>query len=356
MLTNDKRLDVKILIIDDQKLHSSFLEKVLAQEGYTNIRCVNDPLKALSAIHDFEPDAVILDLIMPQVDGFQILEKLNEFRKGHYLPILALSSERSADIRLRALQSGATDFLNKPFENPELLIRLRNIIEMRLLHLQVEEHNRNLEGKVLERTQELRESQLDIIRRLAQAAEFRDNDTGLHIIRMSQYCAKFSEILGMSREEAELILNAAPLHDVGKIGIPDSILLKPGKLTVEEFEIMKTHTTIGGKLLSRGQSPVMKMAREIALTHHEKWDGSGYPNQLKGDSIPLVGQICSVCDVFDALTSQRPYKEAWTVEEAAAEMKRMKEGHFNPSLADAFLEALPEFVKIKEKYAENGRE
>jgi len=167
----------------------------------------------------------------------------------------------------------------------------------------VEEHNRNLEGKVLDRTHQLRESQLDIIRRLAQAAEFRDNDTGLHIIRMSQYCAKFSEILGLSREESELILNAAPLHDVGKIGIPDSILLKPGKLTPEEFEIMKTHTTIGGKLLSKGKSPVMKMAREIALTHHEKWDGTGYPNQLKGEDIPLVGQICSVCDVFDALTS-----------------------------------------------------
>lgn len=349
MISNEYLLNARILIVDDQKLHSYFLEKVLRQEGYKNIQCVTDPMKILSSIDQFHPDLIVLDLLMPQIDGFQIMQRLSDFRHEHYLPILALSEDKGVDIRLQALQSGATDFLNKPYENIEVLFRIRNMIEMRILHMQVEDQNKALEIKVTERTRELRDNQYDIIRRLAQAAEFRDNDTGLHIIRMSQYCAALARALGLSETQCELILNASPLHDVGKIGIPDSILLKPGPLTPEEFEIMKTHTTIGAQLLAGSKSPLMKMAQGIALTHHEKWDGSGYPHKRKGDDIPLVGQICSVCDVFDALTSERPYKKPWPVEEAIKTMVGDREKHFNPRVLDRFVEILPEILVIKNK-------
>ena len=349
MIHNETIKQSRILIIDDQKLHGLFLKKVLTDDGFTNVECLSDPLKALQEFRDYQPEVLVLDLIMPQLDGFQVMEQLTSFRKDHYLPILALSSEKSSDIRLRALESGATDFLNKPYENIEILFRIRNMIEMRYLHLQVTNQNKILESRVQERTKELRETQLDIIRRLAQAAEFRDNDTGMHIIRMSQYCQKFGVALGLSLEECDLILCASPLHDIGKLGIPDSILLKPGKLTEEEFEIMKTHTTMGMKLLSGSNSPVMKMAQIIAGTHHERWDGTGYPRQLMGDDIPLVGQICSVCDVFDALTSERPYKKAWTTAEAVAEIERMKGRSFSPILVDRFMEILPVIEDIKAK-------
>jgi putative two-component system response regulator len=275
---------------------------------------------------------------------------LHNFRLEHYLPILAVSADKSTDIRLRALQSGATDFLDKPFENVEIIIKIRNMIELRILHNQIAIQNKLLEFKVNERTKELRYTQYDIIRRLAQAAEFRDGDTGIHIIRMSQYAKKLGEALGLNEEECDLLHHASPLHDVGKIGIPDSILLKPGKLTADEFEIMKTHTTIGAKILAGSDSPVMKLAEVIALTHHERWDGKGYPYGIKADEIPFTGQICSVCDVFDALTSARPYKKAWSTQEAVDEIKCMRNDNFNPKIVDAFLDILPKIENIQMKY------
>jgi putative two-component system response regulator len=340
------------LIIDDQKLHALYLQKVLEKEGYRNVGCENDPLHVITRFKDFQPDLIVLDLVMPQMDGFQVMERLNDFRKDSYVPILAISPDADSEVRLRALQSGATDILTHPYEIAEVIFRIRNMIEMRILHLQLQNQNKILELRVQERTKELRENQLDIIRRLAQAAEFRDTDTGVHIIRMSQYCAKLGEALGMNDRDCELLLNASPLHDIGKIGISDSILKKPGKLTPEEYEIMKTHTTIGAKLLSGSTSPLMKLAQTIALTHHEKWDGTGYPNKIKGEEIPFTGQICSVADVFDALTSKRPYKEPWTSEQAIEEMVKGKGTHFNPAMIDRFLAILPEIEKIKKKYSD----
>jgi putative two-component system response regulator len=349
-ISTEQIFAARILIVDDQRLHAFFLKEVLEQEGYQNVQCVLDPLKVFVTTQEFNPDLLILDMLMPQLDGFQIIEKLSEFRGKHYLPILALSAEKGSNLRLRVLQSGATDFLNKPYENLEILVHVRNMIELRLLHTQTEDQNKILELKVQERTKELRYTQFDIIRRLAQAAEFRDGDTGIHILRMSHYCLKFGQALGLDPKDCDLLYHASPLHDVGKIGIPDNILLKPGRLTPEEFEIMKTHTTIGAKLLSGSDSEVMKLAEIIALTHHEKWDGTGYPRRLKGDDIPLLGHICSFCDVFDALTSKRPYKPAWSVEDAVAEMIKMKDTHFNPRLLDRFVSILPEIRAVQHKF------
>lgn len=352
MLLEDKFRKARILIVDDQKLHTFFLEKLLKKEGYESIMCLNDTKNISNVMKNYKPDLLVLDLLMPGIDSFQIIKQLKEQRKDNFLPILALSPEKDAESHHKALNSGATDFINIPFEDTEVLFRIRNMIESSLLHLEIRNQNQILEMKVQERTKELHDTRLEIIRRLAQAAEYRDNDTGAHIIRMSHYCARFGKTLGFSETQCNLLLNASPLHDVGKIGIPDSILLKPGKLTDEEFEIMKTHTTIGAEILSGSPSPLMKMAQTIALTHHEKWDGTGYPNKLKGDNIPLVGQICSVCDVFDALTSKRPYKRAWSVEEAVIEMKNMKNKHFNPHLIDQFENILPDIRKIKEEHVE----
>ncbi len=347
MFSKEEFSKAKILIIDDQKLHHLYLEKVLRDAGgFQNIRCLADPLKAYSTVLEYNPDLIVLDILLPQLDGFQIMEQLHSFRERHYLPILAVSAEQSTDFRLKALRMGATDFLHKPYENAEIIFRIRNMLEMRLMHMTVESQNRLLEEKVDERTKELKASQIEIIRRLAQAAEFRDNETGAHIIRMSHYCARLARAMGFSDQDVELILTASPLHDIGKIGIPDSILLKPAKLTVQEFEIMKTHTTIGAQLLTGASSPVMKMAQTIALSHHENWDGTGYPKGLKGEDIPLVGQICSVSDVFDALISERPYKRPWTPQQAAQEIISQKGKKFKPELVDRFELILPEFIQI----------
>ncbi len=352
MISLEEIHKAKILIVDDQKLHTFFLEKVLKKEGYKNIHCVTDARRAVGAFHDFHPDIILLDLIMPYLDGFQITEQLREHREHNYLPILGLSEDKSSEMKQRALQAGITDFLSKPYESSEVFMRLRNMIEARILHEQIKDQNKLLEGKVQERTRELNESRLEIIQRLAQAAECRDDATGQHIVRMSYYCAAVADALGWEEKEKELILNASPLHDIGKIGIPDSILLKPAKLTPEEFEVMKTHTTIGARLLAGSSSELMQMGEVIALTHHERWDGTGYPQRLKGDQIPVVGQICSVADVFDALTSARPYKKAWSIDQAVEEILSQKEKQFSPAILEAFKSKLPEIRKIKKEHSE----
>jgi putative two-component system response regulator len=352
MMLSDQIFKAKILIIDDQKLHAFFLEKVLKTEGYQIIRCLTEPKQSLDVFWEYHPDIILLNLSIPHVDAFSIIETFGTEKKVDYLPILTYSEDSNPEVRMRALKSGATDFLLKPYESIEVLMRIHNMIESRILHIQVKDQNKLLESKVKERTQELNDTRLDIIRRLAQAAECRDDDTGLHIYRMSQYCEKMARKLGWNEQQCELMLNASPLHDIGKIGIPDSILLKPNKLTTEEFEVMKTHTTIGAKLLSGSSSAIMQMAETIALTHHEKWDGTGYPHQLKGREIPMVGQICSICDVFDALTSKRPYKRAWTTEESLAEIENQKDKQFNTELVEVFKKIVPELNNIKVKYTD----
>jgi len=292
---------------------------------------------------------VLLDINMPYLNGFQVMEQFKCIEKDSYIPVLVLTAQHDEETRLRSLAAGAQDFLTKPLNKTETLTRIRNMLRIRLLHNHVRFNNLILEQKVQERTIELHDTRLEIIRRLGQAAEYRDNETGDHIIRMSRMCALLGEMAGMTAERTELLINTSPMHDIGKIGIPDKILLKPGMLDKEEFEFMKKHTTIGGKLLEGSGAEIMVSAREIALTHHEKWDGSGYPRQLQGEEIPLEGRIAGLADVFDALTSKRPYKDPYPIEKACEIIRQGRAKHFDPHLVDLFLGNLEMFKKIKDE-------
>jgi putative two-component system response regulator len=331
-------IDAGILIVDDQEVNVHLLKLILRRAGYARLTTTTDSRQVLSIFTSFQPDLVLLDLTMPHVTGFEVMEQLRQLIPGgDYLPILVLTADVTGEVKRRALSAGAKDFLTKPFDSIEVLLRIDNLLKTRLLHLQLREQNQLLDEKVKERTLSLEEAQIEILERLAAAAEFRDDATGKHTQRVGQMSAMIAHALGLPAAEVDLIHNAAPLHDVGKIGIPDSILLKQGKLTAEEFEVMKRHTIIGARMLANGHSDLTQMAERIALTHHERWDGSGYPGKLRGEEIPLVGRIVSVADVFDALTHERPYKAAWPVEEAVAEIERQGGRQFDPRVAEVFL-------------------
>jgi putative two-component system response regulator len=342
--------DARILIVDDNRANVALLEKLLRRGGYSQVESVTDPREVKGLYEANRYDLVLLDIRMPYLDGFQVMAQLQEVRGEDYLTILVLTAELTSETKLRSLQEGARDFLSKPFDSVEVLARVRNLLEVRMFHNWLKDQNRVLEEQVRQRTQELEYTRLEIIRRLGRAAEYRDNETGAHVIRMSKFCALLGAQVGMSPKECELLLNASPMHDVGKIGIPDRILLKPGKLDDEEWAIMQNHAAIGAEMLSGHDSTLLQMAEVIALTHHEKWDGSGYPRGLKGEEIPLVGRITAVCDVFDALTSERPYKQAWSVEDALAELEKLKGSHFEPILVEKFHSILPDILHIKEQF------
>lgn len=289
---------------------------------------------------------------MPELNGFQVMGQLKIIHQHAFLPILVLTSEDDRETRLRALESGAKDFLLKPFDRVEVLMRIRNLLEASLLNKTVSQQKASLEETVRIRTQELRETQLEAVHRLARAAEHRDNETGAHIIRMAHFSVALGRAAGMTEEECDVLFHATSIHDVGKLEIPDRILLKPGKLDHEEFEIMKQHTVIGAQLLSNSHSPVLQMGELIALTHHEKWDGSGYPNRLAGKDIPLVGRICGIADGFDALSSKRCYKDAWPLDKTLKEVHSLAGKQFDPHLVDLFNELLPVITDIQRTHAD----
>ncbi len=330
--------DSRILIVDDQEANIGLMERMLKRSGYTNFKSITDPRLSLTLLVEFEPDLILLDLNMPYMDGYEVMEQLEYVvPDGIYLPILVLTADITAEAKQRALSMGAKDFLSKPFDVTEVLLRIKNLLETRSLHLQLQNQNQILEEKVRERTRDLDEARLEILARLARAAEFRDDATGKHTQRVGRTSALLARELGLPDDEVELLRHAAPLHDVGKIGIPDHVLLKPGRLTLEESERMKSHTVIGANILSGSAVSLLQLAEEIARSHHERWDGAGYPRALKGDAIPLTGRIVSLADVFDALTHERPYKKAWPEEEAVAELERQKGRQFDPRVVEAFL-------------------
>ena len=337
--------NARILIVDDQEPNVRLLERILRQAAsYTNLRSTTNPLDVPAVYTEFQPDLILLDLHMPHWDGFRVMEELKTLTpQGSYLPILVLTADVTAEAKQRALANGAKDFLTKPFDPIEVLLRVRNLLETRALHSELLQQNETLEVKVRERTREVERAHLEVERahlevleRLAHAAEYRDDTTGQHTRRVGQVSALLARALGLDREQVLLIRRAAPLHDVGKIGIPDDILLKQGQLIPVELDRMKSHTTIGANMLAGGWFPLLRLAEEIALTHHERWDGTGYPRGLKGEAIPLSGRIVAVADAFDALTHERPYKDARPVKQAIAELRRCAGGQFDPRVVDAF--------------------
>lgn len=328
----------RILIVDDEDANIAFLRRTLEPEGYRHIEATTDPRDVVRLYDTFAPDLILLDLRMPCLDGFAVLELLrSRVEEETYLPVVVLTSDGSSEAKHRALAGGATDFLTKPLGPTEVRLRIRNLLETRRLHLALRKHNETLEERVRERTRELEEARLEALERLARAAEFRDDTTGQHTQRVGRLSARLAATLGLELSMVELVRRAAPLHDLGKIGIPDAVLLKAGSLTPAEFELMKTHTTIGASILSGSGVALLQVAEEIALSHHERWDGGGYPLGLRGTEIPLSGRIVAVADVFDSLTHERPYKRHWPRARAIAEIQGQRGAQFDPDVVDAFL-------------------
>jgi putative two-component system response regulator len=328
----------RILIVDDGASNVLLLERLLERGGYQNKRSVLDSRQAVAVWEEWQPDLLLLDLQMPNVDGFDILTALKQrIPESDYMPVLVLTANALPDAKKKALSLGAKDFLTKPFDAVEVLLRIGNLLQTRFLHLESQQQNANLEVKVAERTRELEEAQVEMLDRLALASDSRDDETGEHTRRVGELSAALALTVGWPEVKAEQLRRSAALHDIGKIAIPDGILLKPGKLTVEEFEVMKTHAVEGARILSGSRYPVVQMAEEIAMYHHEKWAGNGYKG-LKGEAIPESARIVAVADVFDVLTHERPYKRAWPIEEAYALMTEERGRHFAPQVVDALFE------------------
>jgi len=330
-----------ILIVDDESKNRSYLKALLEAEGYATQEAQTGD-SALKMATEYLPDLILLDAMMPGMDGFHVAFELkkNDATKG--IPVIMVTSLDDRDSRLRALQNGVEEFLTKPVERNELWVRVRNLLRLKEYSDLLADYNRTLERQVQERTQQLIESQFDTLFTILRAAEFRDEETGAHIRRISHYCKELAQQLNMGSGFADMIFYASPLHDIGKIGIPDNILLKPGRHLPPEWETMMTHTTLGAKILADGKStsPYTRMGAEIAISHHEKWSGGGYPNGLKGEEIPLSARIMSICDVYDALRSKRPYKPAFTHQQTLMLIlegdDRTMPGHFDPEVLSAF--------------------
>lgn len=338
---DDALRQMKVVVLDDEPAVVRLLCRILERAGYTNVAATTTPHQAIAWCAAAEPDLVLLDLHMPDIDGFTVLERIRELTPADtYLPVLVVTADYSAWTRQRALSSGANDFLTKPYDTPEVLLRVRNLLETRLMHRRLLEQNERLEDAVRQRTAELDEARVEILDRLARAAEYRDDGTRRHTERVGVYAARLARALGLDETTVQTIRRAAPLHDLGKIGIPDYILLKPGELTPEEAAIMRTHTTIGAQILSGSSVPTLVMAAEIALCHHERWDGSGYPHGLAGEEIPMAARIVAVADFFDALAHDRPYRRAWPVPEIIAELRRQAGRQFDANVVTAFLDML----------------
>jgi putative two-component system response regulator len=328
----------RIVVVDDEPRNVLLLERALAAAGFLDVHGVLDPLRALALCRELRPDLVILDLHMPGIDGFELMDRLSNGLPGErFLPILVLTADATERAKRRALSAGAHDFLTKPFGITEAVLRIRNLLEIRALHRRLEERNEELVERVEERTRELESARLEVLERLCQAVEFRDDVTGRHTRRVGVRAAALAAKVGLATPEVDLIRRAAPLHDVGKIAIPDAILRKPGRLTGEEFAVMREHTVVGARILSGGRSPLMIVAETIARSHHERWDGGGYPEGLAGADIPVAARIVGIADAFDAITSSRPYRTAWSPKMALEEIRTSAGSQFDPELVEPFV-------------------
>ncbi|MPY87989.1 MAG: response regulator [Luteitalea sp.] len=328
----------RILIVDDQTSTVRLLERLLTTGGYSNIHATTDPRRTAEMVDRLAPDLVLLDLHMPDVDGFEVMQSLApRVAVDRFLPILVVTADSTLESRQHALSAGARDFLQKPFDAVEALLRIRNLLLTRFLYLQLEREKDGLERTVKERTRKLEAVPNEILDRLARAAEDRDDNTGEHARRVGWLAGQIAEALGRPQRECELVARAATLHDVGKIGIPDAVLLKEGTLAADEMAVMQDHTTIGARILSGSRSELLRLAETIALHHHERWAGGGYPTGLVGAAIPLAARMTHVADAFDAMTHPRRYRRVLTEDEALAVIREEAGKEFDPDVVEAFL-------------------
>jgi putative two-component system response regulator len=347
---------MNVIIVDDTQINVTLMQALVKRiEGCKPI-CFTDSAAGLAWCIENNPDLVIVDYMMPAPDGMEFIQRFRAVPEKAEVPILMVTADHEKEVRYRALESGANDFLTKPVDRIEFTSRVKNMLAIRRNHLALADRAAWLADEVGKATAEIREREREAVFRLARAAEFRDPETGAHIQRMAHYSRLIAARLGLDSAKQDLILEAAPMHDVGKLGTPDMILLKPGKLTPEEFAVMKQHATIGWEILRGSAAPTLQVAAEIAHTHHEKFDGSGYPRGLVGEDIPLFGRIVAIADVFDALTSERPYKQAWAFEKAWDFVAAGRGTHFDPVCVDAFLACRVEVIAIKEKFCDPAEE
>jgi len=349
-----------IMVVDDEEPMLKLLRVNLSLEGY-HVITASDGSSALALLEESKPDLVILDIMMPKMDGFAVARRLKREDETKIIPIVMVTALKEVEDRVKAWELGVDGFLTKPAEKTELTTMINSLLKVKAYNDHMHDYQRELEAELARRTEELQRafektkmSSLETIYRLSRAAEYRDEDTSAHIQRVSHYAVAVARKMGLDDESTKSILYASPMHDVGKIGIPDQILRKPGKLDLDEWEIMKKHTIIGAQMLSGSDADFIKLAEAIALTHHEKWDGSGYPEGLKGTDIPPAGRITAIADVFDSLTSKRPYKEPFSVEKSLDIIKEGRGSHFDPGVVDAFLTIEDEILSIKEKRKDQG--
>ncbi|MGN7611546.1 HD-GYP domain-containing protein [Magnetococcales bacterium HHB-1] len=338
-----------ILIVDDTTVNIDILKELLSP-FYRVLAATNGEIALKIANSAHPPDLILLDVMMPELDGYEVCRRLKAREQTAHIPIIFVTAKSNVDDETFGFSLGAADYIAKPISPPTVLARIRT-------HLALYDQKRHLESLVqertqalLERTDELEETRVEVIRQLGRAAEFRDNETGMHVIRMSLYSRMLAEKWGMDEEESKQLMHAAMMHDVGKIGIPDHILLKPGRLTDREFAEIRKHPAIGAKIIGEQKASLLKLARVISLTHHEKWDGSGYPKGLEGEDIPIEGRIVSIADVFDALTSERPYKKAWPMVDALSLIYKESGKSFDPKLVPLFLSLESELKQVMEQY------
>ncbi len=372
--TEDSR-HARIMIVDDELINIEVVKAYLEEEGFFNFLTTTHSTIAIDMVRNEKPDIVLLDINMPQVSGLDILETMRNDHELKLIPAIVLTASHDPQIKLNALRLGASDFLAKPVDPSELMLRLRNVLAVKAYQDHLAKYSERLEEQVRLRTAELVLSRQEAIHCLARAGEYRDDDTGYHVTRVGRYAALIAQELGFDEETVELIEQAAQLHDVGKIGIPDAILHKPGKLDPQEFDLMRahcgigrriinplsneesirlmTHATVGMQIMGSTNSPVLKLAAVIAASHHEKWDGTGYPHGIAGDKIPLEGRIVAVADVFDALSSARPYKKAFPIEKCLQILREGRGTHFDPNVLDAFFRRQDVAISIRGEYGDD---